>query len=164
MKNTLTLLLSAMVLLAGCATKRDFYAMSGSRADGTVDMAYDISGPFDQPVVNMNQAASIAAQKCAVWGYRSAEPFGGQSERCNQRNGFGKCISGQMVIQFQCLGDLGTPSNSYTPLRGHQEAPAHPSSGAISKTQWRQEQLHILQQSGVSYEEYQRRYQEIMAD
>ncbi len=110
----------------GCASKRDFYAMSGSRADGTVDMAYDIRGPFDQPVVDMNQASTIANQKCKVWGYGEAEPFGGRSERCNQRNGFGDCINGQVVIQYQCIGDLGAASSNAVrpPLRAQAPTPA----------------------------------------
>lgn len=119
----ITLFLCAFAVV-GCASKRDFYAMSGSRADGTVNMAYDIKGPFDKPIVDMNQAVSIANQKCSVWGYKNAEPFGGKTEHCNQRNGFGDCVNGQMVIQYQCIGDLGVSSKSDTqpPLR----APAAP--------------------------------------
>lgn len=50
-----------------------------------------------------------------------------------------------------------TASSGISASAGSAEAP-------MTKAQWRQEQLRLLQQSGVSYEEYQRRYQEIMAD
>lgn len=163
MKYLCLLLVAAS--LVGCATKRDFYAMSGSRADGTVDMAYDINGPFDQPVVSKSQADGIAKQKCNVWGYSDAEPFGGQSERCNQRNGFGKCISGQIVIQYQCLGDLGASSTpKRTPANLSSSGASVATDSPLSKEQWRQRQLDQLQKSGISYEEYQRRYREIMSE
>jgi len=73
------LLVFAAVLaaLSGCATKKDFYATGGSRADGSVDMAYDFA-QFEQPVVNIAQAQSIAKSKCRVWGYNGAEAFGGK--------------------------------------------------------------------------------------
>lgn len=51
----------AIFALSGCATRKDFYAMGGSRADGSVDMAYDFR-PFEKPVVNQQQAYAIAKE------------------------------------------------------------------------------------------------------
>lgn len=148
-------------LTTGCAVKKDFYATGGSRADGTVDMAYDFA-QFEQPVVNPSQAQSIAQQKCTVWGYREAEAFGGKTTNCNQRDGWGNCVAGQVVIKYQCIGDLSAPS----PERVTQtSSTATPSVGSLSKAQWQQQQLEKLNaETGLSYDEYQRRYRQIMGN
>lgn len=149
MKNTNQItfriaLLTGALAISGCASQRDFYAVSGSRADGTVDMAYDIKGPFDVPEVDRAQAAMIAKKKCNVWGYDDAEPFGGQSERCNQRNGFGNCINGQIVIQFQCLGSLGVHAAAPTQhAADQQQSPAPRPAASIGKWQYQAEQAAL---------------------
>ena len=104
-----TVLMAVIAAVAtGCATKKDFYATGGSRADGTVDMAYDFR-PFETPVVSQQQAQSIAKSKCAVWGYRDAESFGGMTQNCYRRNEFGTCTAGQNIIKYQCIGNLDAP-------------------------------------------------------
>lgn len=149
--------LCAVTALSGCAVKKDFYAMGGSRADGTVDMAYDFK-QFEQPVVNQEQALSIAQSKCRVWGYRDAEPFGGKTQNCYQMNGYGTCIAGQVIIKYQCHGE-GNSSASSAPT----SQPAAKPSVSLSREQWKQQQLQKLdQETGLSYDEYQRRYQEIL--
>lgn len=150
-------LMLATALSSGCAVKKNFYATGGSRADGTVDMAYDFA-QFEQPVVSLDQAQGIALQKCAVWGYRQAEAFGGQTTHCDQRDGWGNCVAGQVVVKYQCIGDLDAPKASTSAQNGTPSG-----KGALSKEQWQQQQLQQLnQQSGLSYEEYQRRYRQIM--
>lgn len=147
-----------MTLSTGCAVKKDFYATGGSRADGTVDMAYDFA-QFEQPVVNPSQAQSIAQQKCTVWGYREAEAFGGKTTNCNQRDGWGNCVAGQVVIKYQCIGDLSAPS----PEGVRQvSSTATPSAGYLSKAQWQQQQLDELSRKSIPYEQYQQEYRRIM--
>ncbi|MCY1393922.1 YecR-like lipoprotein [compost metagenome] len=153
------LALAASVAVTGCATKKDFYATGGSRADGTVDMAYDFA-QFEQPVVDVNQAHNIAKSKCQVWGYQEAEAFGGKQQHCNQFNGYGTCVAGQVVIKYQCIGDLGTAS---TAGRAASQANATANS-LLSKTQWQQQQLEQLGRESLSYEEYQRRYKQIVGE
>jgi hypothetical protein len=156
----LAIVLSAT--LAGCATNKDFYAKGGSRADGVVDMAYDFQ-QFETPVVRVEQAQSIAKSKCAMWGYTDAEAFGGKTQHCNQMNGYGTCIAGQMVVQYQCLGNLNTSSPSTTPAAPVTGAAATSASGgALSKDQWKLQQIQQLNKSAPSYEEYQKRYRAIM--
>lgn len=148
----------AAALTTGCAVKKDFYATGGSRADGTVDMAYDFA-QFEQPVVNPSQAQSIAQQKCTVWGYREAEAFGGKTTNCNQRDGWGNCVAGQVVIKYQCIGDLGAT----TPERVTQvSSTAAPSAGSLNKAQWQQQQLDELSRKSIPYEQYQQEYRRIM--
>ena len=152
------LALIAAITITGCATKKDFYAMGGSRADGTVDMAYDFR-QFESPVVNPAQAQSIAKSKCRVWGYSDAEAFGGVTQNCHQRDGFGTCVAGQVVHTYQCIGNLNEAAQA-KPVST--QAPAS-LSGALSKDQWQQQQLQQLQsETGLSYEEYTRRYRQIM--
>lgn len=154
----LAALIFAAALTTGCAVKKDFYATGGSRADGTVDMAYDFA-QFEQPVVSQNQAQAIAQQKCAVWGYREAEAFGGKITNCNQRDGWGNCVAGQVVIKYQCIGDLGAPQVGRAVQAS---ASSTPSNGSLSKTQWQQQQLDELANKSMSYDQYQQEYRRIM--
>ena len=154
------LLLAAIATAAGCATKKDFYATGGSRADGSVDMAYDFA-QFEQPVVNIAQAQSIAKSKCRVWGYNDAEAFGGKQQICNQSNGYGTCIAGQVIYKYQCIGNISEAPMSQPAAAPLSAAPA--AAGSLSKGQWQQIQLDELKRTpGLSYEEYQKRYRQIM--
>lgn len=145
MNNTSNLIISVLVifLLAGCSSRQNYYATGGSRADGTVDMAYDTE-LMVTPIVNNQQAQDIATQKCKVWGYQDAEPFGGLTENCYARNGYGNCLRGQMIVKYQCLGD------------GLTERPAtsvYPSSG-ITKEAYKQKQLDKLLEENLPYDQY----------
>lgn len=124
-------------------------------------MAYDFR-QFEQPVVNQQQAQSIAKSKCSVWGYGSAEPFGGKVTTCHQRNGFGDCLAGQVVVKYQCLGNIDAPSATPAPvsLLAPAQAP-----GEMSKSQWQQQQLQkLMNDTSLNYEEYTRRHQQILAE
>ncbi|MAB97220.1 MAG: hypothetical protein CMK71_04005, partial [Pseudomonadaceae bacterium] len=138
-------------LATGCAVKKDFYAIGGSRSDGTVDLAYDFK-QFEQPVLNIQQAQALANSKCGVWGYNNAEAFGGKTVSCGQRSGFGDCIAGQVIVKYQCLGNLNAASSSNA-----QKTPALPT-GMMTAEQYKQNQLQQLQQQNLPYEEYQKRY------
>jgi hypothetical protein len=96
----------AMLILIGCATPKMLQAVGGSRADGTVDLAYEY-GLFEEPQVDVAGAASTAAERCAVWGYSGAEPFGGGREQCLQRNGYGNCLRAVVTVTYQCTGSPG---------------------------------------------------------
>ncbi|MBN3864802.1 hypothetical protein HCU66_21470 [Pseudomonas frederiksbergensis] len=163
-KLSVALALALSATLAGCATNKDFYAKGGSRADGVVDMAYDFQ-QFETPVVRVEQAQRIAKSKCVLWGYSDAEAFGGKTQHCNQMNGYGTCIAGQIVVQYQCLGNLNTSSASTTPAATAPvaDAAATPAPGGpLSKDQWKLQQIQQLNKSAPSYEEYQKRYRVIM--
>ena len=151
---------AVLAVLSGCATEKDFYATGGSRADGSVDMAYDFA-EFEQPVIDIAQAQRIAKSKCRVWGYSDAEAFGGKQQICNRTNNYGGCVAGQVVYKYQCLGDLGAAPQfqpSAAPLSVAPQA-----AGSLSKDQWQQIQLNELKQTtGLTYEEYQKRYKAIM--
>ncbi|MNF58840.1 hypothetical protein D3C85_1098640 [compost metagenome] len=152
------LTLVAFGAIAGCATKKDFYASGGSRADGTVDMAYDFA-QFEKPVISQVQAQSIAKSKCRVWGYNDAEAFGGRQQNCHRFDGWGTCIAGQIVHKYQCIGNL----NEAPQVQPAATVPGG-AAGGMSKAQWQQHQLQqLMNDTSLNYEEHQRRYREIMA-
>ena len=96
-------LLVLSVLLSGCSVKKEMIPLGGSKADGTVKMGYEV-GEFEKPIIDPNQAATLAAQKCKVWGYEGAEAFGGQMTTCVQPGGMSGCVRSNVTVDFQCVG------------------------------------------------------------
>jgi hypothetical protein len=96
-----------MVALAfaftGCAVQKVASPIGGSRSDGTVRMGYTV-GLFEKPVVDWNQAARTAAQRCAAWGYSDAQAFGSTTSRCIGTDYNGACNMWQVEAEFQCMG------------------------------------------------------------
>lgn len=95
-----------IIALSGCAgyqTEKSWSAIGGSRADGTIKLAYPIalfnnSAPADSGV-------GMAGQRCKVWGYKSAVAFGGTTTQCERRNSFGDCVIGNVVKEYQCTSN-----------------------------------------------------------
>ncbi|MCQ4271278.1 YecR-like lipofamily protein [Pseudomonas kuykendallii] len=146
-----------MFLASGCAVKKDFYATGGSRADGSIDMAYDFK-QFEKPVVSLQQAYGVAKSKCAVWGYSDAEAFGGKTQNCFARNGFGDCIAGQVIVKYQCLGNLDTAA---APVSAPGPGAAN---GLMSKQQYKDSRLKALLNQNLPYDEYMRQFNAIQAE
>lgn len=92
----------AVIAIAGCTVKKDMYAMGGSKADGTIRMGYTYD-EFEKPMVDMKQGGVLAAQKCKIWGYESAEPFGGVVEHCTTIS-LGGCKTMTAYVEYQCTG------------------------------------------------------------
>lgn len=98
----------AAVVLSGCVTTKIWSATGGSRADATVRLSYTY-GPFEQPRASEQQALSLAASRCAAWGYNGAEAFGGAEQRCTAPAGLGGCNQFEVTKEYQCTG-TGNPS------------------------------------------------------
>lgn len=98
------------VLTSGCAVQEQLTPTGGDRAGGTVTLSYEY-GMFQKPVVNEAQAGNAAAQRCAVWGYTGAEPFGGGLETCEAYNGYGSCIRTRVDVTYQCTGSPNSSHN-----------------------------------------------------
>lgn len=92
-----------ILLLSGCAVKKEMTPIGGSKADGTVRLGYTF-GQFEKPVVDLQQGAQLAAKKCQVWGYNGAEAFGGQQSQCMQSDAYGGCVMTNVSIEYQCTG------------------------------------------------------------
>lgn len=152
----LILLMLLAVTATGCSSRKDFYATGGSRADGSIDMAYNFK-QFETPIVDIAQAKTIANDKCAVWGYERAQAFGGQTENCQARNGFGDCVAGQVVVKYQCIGNI-TPSNQTT------SKPVSAPSAMLTPVQYKELRVKVLMDQNLPYSEYQKKYQAIMAE
>ncbi|WP_228393041.1 YecR family lipoprotein [Pseudomonas helleri] len=152
--NKLLFFIMLVVAVTGCSSRKDFYATGGSRADGSIDMAYDFK-QFETPIVDINQAKKIANDKCAVWGYERAEAFGGKIVSCEARNGFGDCVAGQTIIKYQCIGNI-TPSNQAIVSK----LPA----AMLTPAQYKEMRVKALMDQNLPYSEYQKKYQAIMAE
>jgi hypothetical protein len=86
----------------GCTTVKIPQPTGGSRADGTVQLAYEYGG-FERPQVDWETANQIAADRCRAWGYSGAESFGGGVSQCTAYNAYG-CIRRFVTITYQCTG------------------------------------------------------------
>jgi YecR-like lipoprotein len=95
-------MICAVVMLTGCATQKVMQATGGSKADATVDLSYSY-GLFEKPVVDMESALMTAKQRCASWGYSSAEPFGGQINDCQSYDKYNNCTITLVTVTYQCI-------------------------------------------------------------
>lgn len=113
-----------IIVATACATEKQFVATGGSRADGTVDLAFEYE-LLEDPKVSKGQAFSTARQRCAAWGYRGAEPFGDVKQRCVAAP-LGSCTRWRVTVRFQCTGPQETYSLDTAPARNQQAAPSRP--------------------------------------
>lgn len=130
--------------IAACAPvkiKTEIYAVDGSRSGGTLDVAYE-PGTDGLTTTDRQQGLSLAAAKCSAWGYHAADVFGGRVT-----------LPTMIVIKYQCLGSPSDGSQISAQI-GTQERPS---------TLTKADQIRALTNQNVSYEEYQKRYQGIMA-
>ena len=93
---------ASALLLAGCATTKEFTATNGSRADGTVTLSYEY-GMLESPQEDQGQGTTLASSTCAGWGYSGSQPFG-ETRQCNAVNGYGSCIRWMVTRRYQCIG------------------------------------------------------------
>jgi len=105
--------LASLICFAGCAAQKEWAATGGSRADGTVELAYEY-GEFEEPQVSDEQGVTLAASACGGWGYPASQAFGGTMSRCEAFGGYGNCLRTLVTRKYQCLG---APGSSVTPQR-----------------------------------------------
>ena len=99
--------LMSLIMLHGCAVNKSMVPTGGSRADGTVKMAFEY-GAFEVPKVDSQQGQIAAKQRCAAWGYSDAEAFGSSTRACTSSSG-GTCNIWRVTTEYQCTG-TPTPS------------------------------------------------------
>lgn len=92
---------SLCLVLVGCATHKVMQATGGSKSDGTVDLSFNY-GMFEKPEVDWQSALTTAQKRCAAWGYKNAESFGGQKNSCQAYNGYGNCVNMAVTVTYQC--------------------------------------------------------------
>jgi hypothetical protein len=93
----------ALALAASCSVQKQWTAVGGSRADGTITMAYEY-GWLQAPQVDDAQGEQAAGAACTNWGYTAAQAFPGGEQVCEARYGYGNCIQFLVKKNFQCLG------------------------------------------------------------
>lgn len=89
-----------LLCLAGCTVPVTGVPVTGSRAHGTVTLAYEY-GLFELPQPDYAAMLQQAVQRCSQWGYLSAQQFGGESKICSYLDIHG-CWQWRVEIQYQC--------------------------------------------------------------
>lgn len=105
--------LASLICLAGCAAQKEWAATGGSRADGTVELAFEY-GMFEKPEISNAQGVELATSTCAGWGYTASQAFGGTMSKCEAANAYGNCLRTLVTRKYQCLG---APGVSVAPQR-----------------------------------------------
>ena len=104
MKKLLLMATSAMIF--GCANNvpKELVATGGSKADGIVELSYQYS-ERETPVVNKAEGLKTAEKRCQAWGYKRADPFGGEKTVCSSPGTWTECGTHLVTIQYQCLDE-----------------------------------------------------------
>jgi hypothetical protein len=100
------MVIGATLFVSACATEKTLVPTGGSRSDGTVTLSYEY-GMFEVPHVDLARGTTAATARCKAWGYSGAEPFGGQTTKCQVVNGYGNCLQTLVMVTYQCTS--GTP-------------------------------------------------------
>lgn len=89
--------------VSGCAKTvyKDLIPTGGSRADATLEMSYEYRGS-ESPQVDLAKGMITAKQRCAAWGYKNADPFGGEKRRCMLPSQYG-CGRWFVTYTYQCV-------------------------------------------------------------
>lgn len=102
MRRTIAIL--AVLAVAACTeTIKTPVAVGGSRADASVEMAYQ-QNTFEIVTPDWNAAGIAAARRCQAWGYSRADAFEGTRSSCTRYDGFGGCAQMTHSRTYQCLG------------------------------------------------------------
>jgi hypothetical protein len=112
-RSILGLILVSVILVLGlsaCVSARQWSATGGDRESGVVRVSYQYP-EFHQPTVSDAQAMQLAANRCAAWGYRRAEPVAGLVRECSNMDG-GNCDLWTVTREFQCSSDQGDASHA----------------------------------------------------
>ena len=123
LKYTAAIILCGLVsitYLDGCAAQKQWAATGGSRADGTVELAFEY-GEFEKPEIDEQQGVDLAAARCGRWGYTGSEPFGSAMNKCEMVGGYGNCLRWLVTRTYQCTG---APASSNAPQTAAVPSPA----------------------------------------
>lgn len=99
--NKILMVMISAFLISGCAVKKDMIPVGGSKSDGTIKMGYTYNF-MESPILDMNQAQTAATERCKMWDYEKAVPFGGETTQCVYAGG--SCEVKTAFIDFQCVG------------------------------------------------------------
>ena len=99
LKKSLVSLL--VLLLSSCASIKTPMPINGSKADGTVTLAYGY-GAFESPVIDWDRAGIEAQNRCTAWGYHHATRFGLGQSSCRSYDPNYGCMRTEVNVVYQC--------------------------------------------------------------
>lgn len=102
MKKYLAILGLVALSISACAITLAPTPIGGSKADGTIHLAYEF-GAFQVPKIDWGAANQRAADRCRAWGYRSAESFGGGMKQCTMPDPNIGCARWRVTVTYQCM-------------------------------------------------------------
>ncbi len=103
MGKSFVYLVTISLLISACAVNKTPIPTGGSRADGIIELSYEV-GMFEDPVVDWLSADKSASKRCQAWGYKQAEAFEGLKTECQAYNGYGNCVQTLVTANYQCIG------------------------------------------------------------
>jgi hypothetical protein len=92
-----------VLLLTACATQPKWSPSSSNRALGVARVAYEYP-KFEEPAMSDAQAAQLAGNRCATWGYSRAELIPGELRDCSVSKD-GSCNLWKVTREYQCSGE-----------------------------------------------------------
>jgi len=90
----------AALFFAACTVDKQLSATGGSRADGIVELSYEI-GDMQSARIDWDRAQADATARCNAWGYQNAEKFGGEKRQCQSPSSYG-CMQWFVTVNYQC--------------------------------------------------------------
>lgn len=100
-KTFILILLLFIVGLSSCTVKKRLEIVDGSKADGTLTMAYTIKANQKAKFI-LEEARQEAVVKCKQWGYSDAEIFTAGMRECIDYRQL-QCVRYMVKYKCQCI-------------------------------------------------------------
>jgi hypothetical protein len=102
------------IVLGGCAAQVQMVPSGGSRADGVINMSFEL-GALRTPEIDWADAERVATSRCAAWGYSRADVFGTIERQCSDFSPQTGCAIYAYTAKYQCSGS-GTQRANTSPV------------------------------------------------
>jgi hypothetical protein len=102
MLTKLAILVPVFLVLAACATQPKWSPSSNNRGLGVARVAYEYP-KFQEPAMSDAEAMTLAANRCAAWGFARAEMIPGELRDCSVSKD-GICDLWKVTREYQCTG------------------------------------------------------------
>jgi hypothetical protein len=89
--------------MVACASAPTWSPSGSNRELGVARVSYEYA-MFDEPQMSDAEAAQLAANRCAAWGFARADLIPGELRDCSVSND-GSCDLWKITREYQCSGD-----------------------------------------------------------